>query len=544
MALFALLVAGCRFDGVPPPPPWPEATAPCLPFRVAVAPVRVDAQAIAARHAGERARRGSAPDPEQARRGVVEALRAARVFARVEARGGAGASPRAVADAAWGHGDDLVLELDVLDQYDEYLGHSNYVGWFVVYASFVWPAWWVPFEYYGAGLTVRATLRNVLGDATLFERTYELAPEQTRQELTPSDRELAGFLDLGALWNVEESLEDSNWRAISRAVGPHAWRAFEEALVRDLRARVAAPLLEGDPVEREEVLRRARKRLAVVVGASRFDDPSLGGGAHAADDARAMAALFARPEAGGLVEGRGLVLLTDEQATRAAVLDAIAAVASRATPSDEVVVYVASLGATLPPPTSEPPAASAAHVGVGALGALGPQAAPASRPAVLLHDARAQDLAGTALLVEDLGRALAAIPAGRVLVVLDASFGAGPGASRTLTESVGPAPRPAVRAADLARALRLGPGRAALLAARPDQPARVLPGAQAGLFGEVLRAAIGGAADHDGDGRVTLGEVVEHVRAGVLARAALEGFEQEPSALELDEAASAMGWPR
>lgn len=537
LAIGALLLSGCRFEGVPVPPPWQAAASERLPFRVAVAPVRVDASAIAARHANVAGRHGSAPDAEGLRREVIEALRAERAFERVQARGTPASTPEGVREAAWDEGDDLILELEVLDHHQEYLGHSNYVGWFVVYASFVWPAWWVPVDYYGGGLTVRARLRSVQERAApLLERTYEVAPRETQQELTPSDRELAGFLDWGALWNVESSLEASNWRAIERAVAPHARRRFLEALLRDVRREVATPLLAGAPAEREEVLRRVRKRLAVVVGVSAYADETLGGGAHASEDARALGALFARPEAGGLIEGRDLTCLVDEQATRSAVLDAIAAVGFRAATTDEVVIYVAGLGAALP--ASDDAATDAALAALGGAAALG-GGAPRSAPAVLLHDTRADDLGRTALLLSDLGRALRQIRAERVLVVLDTSFGASSGASRTLSLSGAE-----VRAVDLARALDLAPGHAAVLAARPDQPARVLPGAQTGLFGEVLRAAIGGAADRDADGRVTAVEAFEHARAAVAGRAALEGFEQEPMALGLGDVAGGLAWPR
>ncbi|MBX3466602.1 MAG: hypothetical protein KF878_06855 [Planctomycetes bacterium] len=514
LVLCALILSGCRFSGVAPPAPWPTGTAAPLPYRVAIAPVQVDG-GIASRHARVAAMNGSAPDPELLRREAIEALRAAGVFSRVEARGRPGADPERVDAAAWDEGDDLVLELEVVDHFQEYLGHSNYVGWFVVYAAFVWPAWWVPVDHYGGGLTVRARLRGVQARAEpLLERTYQVRPDEVAQELTPSDRELAGFLDWGALWNVEASLGPANWRAIERAVAPHTRRRLWELLLADLRQRVVAPLRSERPDEREDALRRVRKRLAVVAGASTYHDDALGGGAHAADDARALGALLARPEAGGLVEGRDLHVLTDEQATRAAVLDAIAAVGSRASSSDEVVVYLAGLGSAL-------------------------RADDEDEAALLLHDARHDDLAGTALLLRDLGQALARLPAERLLVVLDTSFGPGPGPTRTLAGRGA-----ALDEEGVARALALRPGRAALLAARPDQPARVLPGAQVGLFGEVLRAAIGGAADRDGDGRVTLGEVVEYTRGAVAGRAALEGFEQDPMVLGLDGGAAGLGWPR
>lgn len=489
-----VLLVACRFEAVPPPPPFdvPRPAAP-VPLRLAVAPVRMapdlNARAEGAVHL-------SRPDPAELREGVVDALRAWGAFARVAARGTSQDGTAAVDSLVWAERDDLVLELTVQDAWSEYRGHSNYVGWFIAYAAAIWPAWWVPVDYYGVGLRVQARLRGLArGVEPLLERTFFVSPQETQQELTPSDRELVGFLDWAALWNVQASLDDSNWRAIERAVGPHARRAVEQALGREVAERVARPLTSGSPVEREQVLRRARKRFALVVGVSSYADGGLGGGGFAAGDARALAATLGEPRGGGLVEGRELHLLLDEQATRAAVLDAIAAVASRAAPTDEVLVCLGALGASL----------------------------DGGAPAVLLHDASAADLPATALALTDLGAALAAVPAERLLLVLDGSFeGSLDG---------------------LAAALRLAPGRAALLAARPGQSSRGLPSARTGLFADVLRRTIGGAGDVDGDGRVTLSEAYEHLRATVLERAALEGFEQEPAAIGL-EGAAGLGWPR
>lgn len=512
--LLLLALAGCRFESFPAPPPWPQTTrAESLPYRVALAPVRSDA-GLEALHAGVEGRRGSTPDGQAVRVELLQALRSSGAFARVEARGGPTATDEVVAQAAWDERDDLVLELQVHDHHAAFLGHTGaYVPWLVTYVTFVWPAWWMPVEEYGVGLRVTARLRAVQEAAPILERVYEVRPRESACVLTPSDRSLVGLLDVSALWNMQASLDTGNWTEIERAVGPHAWRRLSERLVQDIEALVVRPLREGGPVEREEHLRRIRKRLAVVAGVSTYADPEVGGGARAAEDARTVASALVSRAGGGLVEKRDLVVLVDEQATRAAVLAEIAAVGSRASASDEVFVYLAGLGTALPAPGG-------------------------SSPSLLLHDARADDLAGTALSLRALGAALDALPAERVVVILDGSFGGDARGSRTLARPGAP-----TSAADVVAALGLRPGRVVLLAAAPGQPARVLPGAGAGLFAEVLRAGLGGQADADEDGRVTLKELTHHASRAVSSRAALEGFQQEPLSLgPVDDLP--FGWPR
>lgn len=515
-ALAALLVAtcGCRFGGVPAPEPLESdmtrdvvlrgarGVEPLL-YRLAVAPPIIAFDPAKA-PASNPAVHAAAPDADEFQRSTVAALSAARVFSRVAQRGAPGATAATVADAAWGANDDLLLELEVRAYRQEYLGHSNYAGWFIAYVSYIVPAWYIPVDFYGIGLEVRATLRSVSGGAPLLDETYSVSAEECKQELTPDDRELVGFVDCKALWDVEVSLTESNWQAIHRGVAPHAWRRFHLALLRDIEVKVCRPLRAPVAAEREATLRKVRKRFAVCAGVSAAADPRLGANPNAARDANAFAATLAAPSGGGLVPGKTALVVTNEAATKRGILAAIASVASRASATDEVIVYLAGLGTTVQ-----------------------------GRPLLLPHDARADELASTGLALTELSRALDEVTAERVVVFLDASF-AGRG-SRTLQTSE-------VLTADAIAAALARPGRAVIAASKPGQAAHELPDADAGIFGSVVRAALAGAADADRDGRVTLPELFSFVLAAVHDRADMEGSAQEPSAYGLDTVE--LAWPR
>ena len=521
--LFCAVVAlsGCRFADPPPPPAWEEALAsetqlgdaqaPALPYRLAVLPVEVAFDPLA-RYLGEEdaTRHASVPDLDAFRQEVVKALEAAQLFRRVEARGG----PSSVdpVGEAWEASDDLVLELVLRDYHQEYLEHTNFAWWFANYVLWVWPSWFVPVDHYGVGLELEVRLRSVqAGSAPLLTEEFQVRPIEVPVEFTPMDRHLAGFLDVGALWNVYTSLDEENWEAIDRHAGPHALRRALLQVLRSVEKSVARPLRSEATDAQERVLQKVRKRFAVVAGVTDYADPQLTAAPYGVADAEAMADLCAQPAGGALVVGRDLLRLTGEQATREGVLAALETVGRRASASDELLLYVAALGTTLP-------------------GEEG------GTPALLLHDSRADALAETALSLEALGDALRATDLQRVVVVLDASFSRTAAGARSLGEVDWAGPVQSALGP-------LRPGWSLLLAAEPSQAAHVLPGADAGLFTQALRAGIGGEADADRDGRVSVHELYDYVHRTVAGRSGMEGFDQAPVGVGVEQIEKGFAWP-
>lgn len=518
---FALLclTSGCRFSDPPMPGPWGESLSSerALPaeeplaYRIGLAPVRL-AYDPSELYRADPSRNASRPDTALLRRELRAALEASRLFSRAEPRGGEGEETPRVESLAWEENDDLLLEVELLDYHQAFMGHGDgYFPWLITYVFWIWPAWWMPGDSFGTEVSAEVRLRDVQGrHQPLLQERIRIRAEDVALTLTPSERDWAGFLDFGALWNIQESLEDNNWKSIERYLGPRARRSLWKRVLQLLEERVAQPLRRRST----ELEARVRKRLGLAIGVGTFADARLGGAPHAEQDARAMAALWSEDAGGGLEPERDLRVLVGEQATREKVLAAIAAVGSQTTPSDEVVVYLATLGTTL---------------------------SEGEDPRVLLHDSNRDALSQTTLSLEALASALRSLPAGRVLLVLDASFG-GPQGGRTLSGTTTPPD-----SATLARVLSLGPGRVALLAAQPGQAARALEAGEAGLFTQVVREGIAGRADLDRDGRVDLRELFAHAREEVSGRAGLERSEQEPLAIGLPEASEGLellGWPR
>jgi uncharacterized caspase-like protein len=569
LVILPLLVGGCRFDPAPAPDPWPQdlakselSEASPLPFRLALAPLSLQFDPDA-RYQSEGKRFALRPDLRTLRRELREGFEALGMFQRVAARGPEGANPKRVAEIAWSENDDLILEIELLDYHQAYLDHVNQGTWWVFYVGAIFPAYWVPVDRYGCQIEALVRLRGVQGGPPLLEESYLVRADEAGvpQELRPLDREFVGLLDVYALWNVWNSLDESNWRAIERQVAPHAWRRLLLKIFSDLEERIAAPL--RDVERREETLRLIRKRFGLIVGVQRYLDPRIGSAPHAAEDARRVRELLVAPEGGGLDPERDLQVLLDGKATKGAVLEALDVLAARAAPSDEVVIYLAGNGASGIAPTpsqsvatldlasgiaplgsaSLAPLESAVHAAAG-----GDGVAPltTTRGVFLTADTRSDAPWLSGLTFEELGLALRKIRAGRLLLVVDAGFGAPEEGGRTFALGEGGAsdegvPPPRLSPAAIAHALGLEPGRAALLAADSSQTALALPGAQAGLLTYAFDLGARGAADQDADGRVSLQELSDYVRREVRGRAGLEGFEQEP--LIIGDAPE-LGWPR
>jgi len=88
---------------------------------------------------------------------------------------------------------------------------------------------------------------------------------------------------------------------------------------------------------------RVRDKFALVVGVGKFRDPAIPTLRFAAKDARDLAAVLTDPHYGRF-EPQNVTLLTDEQATRANILNALQAIFERAQEDDLVFLYISSHG--------------------------------------------------------------------------------------------------------------------------------------------------------------------------------------------------------
>jgi ATP-dependent DNA helicase len=231
------------------------------------------------------------------------------------------------------------------------------------------------------------------------------------------------------------------------------------------------------------------KFFGLFVGIDRYADPRVPWLSGAARDAAALHALFSD------TFGVDATLLTDNEATTAAIGEALKNLAATTTSDDIVVVTFSGHG-------------SEDHY-------------------LVSHDADVDRLGDTCLGLDELGTALTAIPGKTLLCVLDCCFSGGLGA-RVLS--------PDLRARAISRQgvgetldRFIGHGRIVLTASAEDEEAHESARSGHGLLTNRLIEALQGAPEVIDNGQVSLYKLVEYVTRCVQADAAHMGRTQTPT---------------
>lgn len=232
-----------------------------------------------------------------------------------------------------------------------------------------------------------------------------------------------------------------------------------------------------------EALRAARepRRVAVLIGVDEYGDPTFPDLRHAEDDARELGRHLAAEEVGGWDEVRVLV---GAEGRRADVVAALREVRDELRPDDVLLVSFSGHG------TRARDAAGEWH------------------RYLLPADARASDLAASALDLGELQTFFAGLLPARKVLIVDACFD-GDGRSVVAGIAEGPAPQlgPSAQA--------LGAGEAYLFATTPGRPAREDDTLGHGVYTAYLLEAMTwelARADTDGDGALTAWEAHDWAR--------------------------------
>lgn len=200
---------------------------------------------------------------------------------------------------------------------------------------------------------------------------------------------------------------------------------------------------------------------ALIIGVSRYRHvPCLPAVAH---DAADFHALLRDPLRAGYPRYQ-VRLLVDDDATRPAVLSALDRLAKETAPGDTVIVYFSGHGGRL---SLEPDAPSF----------------------LLTAEADPDRLSDTAIAAEELTAAFRAIPAARLVVIIDACHAGSSGDPKD--GSIAPLPLIGLSKEGL-EGLASGTGRVVLASCRPDERSWIEHGARNSLFTEHLIGALRG----------------------------------------------------
>ncbi|MCC6657908.1 MAG: caspase family protein [Rhodocyclaceae bacterium] len=236
---------------------------------------------------------------------------------------------------------------------------------------------------------------------------------------------------------------------------------------------------------------------AVVIGVSSYADSRIPALRYAAKDAQALHDWLVSPSGGRYAPSR-VKLLTDRNATAAAIKEALYTWLRQTIEEDVVVIYFAGHGSPDSPDTPQ-------------------------NLYLLPHDTRYDAIASTGFPMWDVETALKRfIKARRVVVLADACHSGGVGATFDVARRALGDTQPNRISSGLQNLASVGAGIAVISASDDRQLSAESAkfGGGHGVFTHYLLEGLKGKADYNGDSRVTLGELIpylsEHVRRETL----------------------------
>ena len=271
----------------------------------------------------------------------------------------------------------------------------------------------------------------------------------------------------------------------------------------------------SQPVSPVKALGLVRRRVAILVGISKYQHKGkwqLGDLKYASADARSLAEYLKDPRRGAFDK---VVLLTEKDATTANIKIALREKLRGVQPEDLVMVFWAGHGS--PDPHEQ------------------------NKLYLITHDTNPEHMAGTAYAMEEFRRDIAAIKAKRVMVMADACHSAGISdptlglRGRKDNEIVNSLRGVYVddEKSKKATARDTGPVRLIFTSCEQGEVSRESTKLGHGVFTHYLLQALNGEADKpgnktggNGDGKVSLGEMIEYTRDQVKR---LTGNQQHPA---------------
>jgi len=227
--------------------------------------------------------------------------------------------------------------------------------------------------------------------------------------------------------------------------------------------------------------RLAGERWAVVIGIDQYRDPTIAALRYATADAESI---FRFLTTRGGVKPANARLLLNQQASQRAIREVLGGfLRQKATKDDEVIIYYAGHGTTEPDQ--------------GAEGGVAKYLVP--------WDADPTNLFASAIPMEEIDRVFGRLAARKILMIQDTCFSGGAGGRTFLAKGL--TMRSTTLTDRFLQDLSQKEGRMILTASDVNQVSQEDPALGHGIFTHFLLEALGGAADLDADGAVTVREV-------------------------------------
>ncbi len=248
-------------------------------------------------------------------------------------------------------------------------------------------------------------------------------------------------------------------------------------------------------------------KFAVIIGINEYIDPDIESLKVASVDAMSIYKILTDPRGGGFPRENVKILLNDE-ATRESITRTLGEwLPNKVKSGDTVFIFYSGHGGVEPDMTGEEPDGNSKYI--------------------IPHDTDVDNLFSTAIQNSTVSKMLQRIPSNKMIFLIDCCYSGGVTTGDEIVRSIAP---PSTKVGNDVYNDFSGSGRVVISASLPDQVSFELPELNHGIFTYNLLEGIGGKADFDHDGSLTLiSEIYPFLSSEVVKMAHSFGFRQNPT---------------
>jgi len=352
------------------------------------------------------------------------------------------------------------------------------------------PSFWIADEDFGLEGTLALHYYSVASQRELYVKRVEIKDQWSLDDFE------RGWSWTGII-TVPATVNANDWGIVSESLAPLLRFHCERGAAIDAATELESHARSGEFKGLDATV------FGVVVGVGKYN-AGISGAVSAKSDAAAIEALL-KGKAG--VPAKNVARIDDDRATYQAIEQLIMDTFGASRPDDTALLYWSGLGTTAPSSR---------------------EGAPGMERLLLPKDVEPRDLSRTGMSLGKLREILAKVPARRIVVVLDASFGGRRPGSRSLLRG----PDAALLTTD-EELVRFTDGRdgkdvTLWLASSPGEDAVELEGEGRGLMSYLFEEGASGRADGDENGTVTVRELFDWVERETASQAGIDGAMQQP----------------
>jgi len=429
------------------------------------------------------------PGREGLRSALAEVLSQAHIFEETKQLDAASAENFGESmKTAWDENFDILVRTKIKKCRVSFEGNT---GWYIpnlgLWFYLMVPSWWIRDETYKLEMDVSVEYYSVHTEELIHKADISVSEKRNLDDFQ------RGW-SLFGIFTVPGSLGQSDWRKISSCLLP--------GVTRDLQISLAKNMLEhfSGAAQDSQFKKAMSKTLAVVVGLSRYGGANIPKLRYAEEDGLGFYNYLMDKNGGGLLP-KHAVFLRNEAAAKQAITGAITDFAGKkAKKNDKIVIYFAGYGC-MANDASEKDSDDEAFIAG--------------------YDTDMENVQETAISLDDLKQLIEGMDCKSAALILDASF-----QSELFLRALS---KPGDEKSFDPLSEIAGDGRISIISScSRGEGSLELDHFRHGIFTYYLLEGLGGKADADRDGTVTVKEAFDYLDEKVTVESTVESFPQHP----------------